>query len=62
MEKDKKDKAKKPLGKDRSTIPLEIEIVYNSQGPLSLLAKRAARERYVCIICAHKTDGSHAVT
>ncbi|KAG2143962.1 Hsp70 protein-domain-containing protein [Suillus cothurnatus] len=45
MEKDKKDKAKKPLGKDRSTIPLEIEIVYNSQGPLSLLAKRAARER-----------------
>lgn len=45
MEKDKKDKAKKPLGKDQSTIPLEIEIVYNSQGPLSLMAKRAARER-----------------
>lgn len=45
MEKDKKDKAKKPLGKDQSTIPLEIEIVYNSQGPLSLVAKRAARER-----------------
>ncbi|KAG2078423.1 actin-like ATPase domain-containing protein [Suillus decipiens] len=45
MEKDKKDKAKKPLGKDQSTIPLEIEVVYNSQGPLSLVAKRAARER-----------------
>lgn len=45
MEKDKKDKAKKPLGKDQSTIPLEVEIVYNSQGPLSLVAKRAARER-----------------
>lgn len=45
MEKDKKDKAKKPLAKDQSTIPLEIEIVYNSQGPLSLVAKRAARER-----------------
>lgn len=45
MEKDKKDEAKKPLGKDQSTIPLEIEIVYNSQGPLSLVAKRAARER-----------------
>lgn len=45
IEKDKKDKAKKPLGKDQNTIPLEIEIVYNSQGPLSLVAKRAARER-----------------
>ncbi|KAG1787250.1 heat shock protein 70 family, partial [Suillus plorans] len=45
MEKDKKDKAKKPLGKDQNTIPLEIEIVYNSQGPLSLVAKRTARER-----------------
>lgn len=45
MEKDKKDRAKKSLGKDQSTIPLEIEIVYNFQGPLSLMAKRAARER-----------------
>jgi hypothetical protein len=62
MEKDKKDKATKPLGKDQSTIPLEIEIVYNSQGPLSLVAKRAARERYVCIVCAHKTDLGHAAT
>lgn len=45
MDKDKNDRAKKPLGKDRGTIPLEIEIVYNFQGPLSLMAKRAARER-----------------
>lgn len=45
IDKDKKDKAKKPLGKDRSTVPLEIEIVYNFQGPLRLVAKRAARER-----------------
>ncbi|KAG2117711.1 Hsp70 protein-domain-containing protein [Suillus clintonianus] len=42
---DKKDKAKKPFVKDQSTIPLEIEIVYNYQGPLSPTAKRAARDR-----------------
>jgi len=40
----KKEKAKKP---DQSSIPLEIEIVYNAQGPMSVAAKRAARDRLV---------------
>ncbi|KAG1732638.1 Hsp70 protein-domain-containing protein [Suillus paluster] len=44
-DKEKKDKAKKPDMKDQSTIPLEIEIVYNAQGPMSPAAKRAARDR-----------------
>ncbi|KAJ8582405.1 actin-like ATPase domain-containing protein [Rhizopogon salebrosus TDB-379] len=42
---EKKEKVKKPLAKDQSTIPLEIEIVYNAQGPMNAAAKRAARDR-----------------
>jgi hypoxia up-regulated 1 len=42
---EKKEKAKKPVTKDQSSIPLEIEIVYNAQGPMNVAAKRAARDR-----------------
>ncbi|OAX37691.1 actin-like ATPase domain-containing protein [Rhizopogon vinicolor AM-OR11-026] len=42
---EKKEKSKKALAKDQSSIPLEIEIVYNAQGPMNAAAKRASRDR-----------------